>query len=187
MEHIMETERLYLRRFHEKDYKDLYEYLSQWEVVKYEPYNPLTLKQCVDEAKSRSHSPNYWAVILKEDGKMVGNIYFRQSDPVKFMTWELGYIFNPFYWGNGYATEAAEQVLRHGFEDLKAHRVVANCNPENGRSWKLMERLGMRRERHAKNDIFFRYGVDGKPLWQDSFQYAMLREEFFVDGEDKIF
>jgi ribosomal-protein-alanine N-acetyltransferase len=53
MDIIMETERLYLRRFQEKDYKDLFEYLSQWEVVKYEPYNPLTLKQCVDEAKSR--------------------------------------------------------------------------------------------------------------------------------------
>jgi ribosomal-protein-alanine N-acetyltransferase len=128
--------------------------------------------------EEQAENPNYWAAVSKENGKMIGNIYFHHSEPAKFMTWELGYIFNPNYRGKGYATEAARRVVQHGFEDLKAHRIVANCNPENAASWKLMERLGMRREKHAKSDIFFRYGADGKPLWQDSYQYAMLAGEF---------
>ncbi len=181
----IESERLFLRRFRETDFKDLFEYLSLWEVVQFEPYNPLTLSQCIEEAKSRSKSPNYWAAVSKETGKMIDNIFFRQKDPLKFMTWELGYIFNSNYWGHGYATEASEYVMRYGFEVLKAHRIIANCNPVNERSWKLMERLGMRREQEGKRDIFFRYGPDGKPLWQDSYQYAILAEEFFLSRKNK--
>ena len=174
----MESERIELRRFKETDYGDLFEYLSLWEAVKYEPYNPLTLQQCIDEAKSRATSPNYWAVVLKENQKLIGNIYFKQSEPFTFKTWELGYIFNPAYWGKGYASEASRCVMRYGFLEHGAHRIVANCNPENTRSWKLMERLGMRREQYAKQNIFFRYDANSMPQWQDTFQYAVLRDEF---------
>ena len=181
----MQSERLLYRRFLKSDYKDLFEYLSIAEVVKYEPYDTLSLKQCVDEAKSRADSQNYWAVILKDEGKMIGNIFFKRKEPLKFATYELGYIFNRRYWGQGYATEASRRIISYGFEQLSAHRIIANCNQENERSWRLMERLGMRREQAAKKDIFFRYDDEMRPLWQDSYQYALLAGEYFAaKGKD---
>lgn len=178
----LETRRLILRRFRAEDYRDLFEYLSVGEVVRFEPYGPLTLQQCVAEANSRAASDNYWAIVERESGKMIGNIYFRQSEPLKFMTYELGYILNPKFWGRGYATEAAARVVRHGFENCGAHRIVANCDMRNTRSFRVMERLGMRRERAAIKDAFFRYGDDGRPQWHDSYQYALLAEEFFENN-----
>ena len=178
MDFNLESGRLGLRRFLDSDGGDLFRYLSKAEVVRYEPYDPLTYEQCIHEARSRARSPNYWAVILKDDGKLIGNIFFKQRDPLRFMTWEIGFIFNRDYWGMGYAAEASYLVMRYGFEVMGAHRIIANCNQANERSWKLMERLGMRREQAARKDIYFRRTADGKPDWQDSYQYAVLSEEF---------
>ncbi len=99
---------------------------------------------------------------------MIGHVYFCQAEPPKFLTWELGYIFNPAYWGKGYATEACRRILQYGFEELGAHRIMARCSPENEASWRLLERLSMRREGFFKKCATFRqdeFGteMDGKP------------------------
>ncbi len=122
----------------------------------------------------------FWAVCLKESGKLIGNLYFKQQEPNEGLTWELGYVFNPAYYGRGYATEAARRILRYGFEQLNAHRVIAMCNPDNTKSWKLLERLNMRRESHLIQNIFFKYDVQGMPIWTDTYEYAILRREFYA-------
>lgn len=170
----LHTERLTLRGFRESDGPALYAYLSDSEVVRYEPYRPLTREEAEKEAARRAEDENFWAVCLP-DGTLIGNLYFSKGE---FDTWELGYVFHRAYWGNGYALESARALLRHGFEALGAHRVTALCNPENQPSWRLMERLGMRREGHLlQNVFFFRDGQDN-PLWQDTYQYAILKAEF---------
>ena len=138
---IMETERLIIRKFKIDDWEDLYEYLSQEMVVKYEPYDIRTQDESKQEAIKRSQQDVFWAVCLKENNKLIGNLYFEQQDPKKFFTWELGYVFNFEYWGKGYATEACKMILDYGFKQLKARRIIAMCNPLNTASWKLMERL----------------------------------------------
>ena len=175
---IVQSEKLGLRRFLESDCGDLFEYLSVPEVVRFEPYGPLTYNQCVNEVRGRAGSSNYWAVELKDGGKVIGNIFFKQREPLRHMTWELGYIFNRDYWGRGFATESAYMVMSYGFKHMGAHRIIATCNQLNERSWRLMERLGMRRELTAKQDSFFRHTIDGRPDWFDSYQYAILAEEF---------
>ena len=52
------------------------------------------------------------------------------------------------------------------------------CNPENTPSWRLMERLGMRREGHLRKNIWFFRDENGRPIWQDTYEYAILREEW---------
>jgi len=52
------------------------------------------------------------------------------------------------------------------------------CNPENERSWRLLERLGMRREGNLRKNIFFFRNEQGEPLWQDTYEYGLLREEW---------
>jgi len=157
----------------------MYEYLSQESVVKYEPYDPFTLEDCKQSAAGRSKNDSFFAVCLKEDNKLIGHVYFNQQQPLDFLTWEIGYVFNPAYYGKGYATEACIRVMKYGFEELGAHRVMARCNPENAPSWRLMERLSMIREGHFRKPAFFRKSEDGKPIWHNAYQYSILDEEFF--------
>lgn len=179
---IMETERLVIRNFKAEDWRDLYEYLSQKEVLNYEPECESDEDDCRKKAMERSQGNTFWAVCLKESGKMIGHLYLEQTEPKNFLTWELGYIFNPCYYGQGYATEACRGILQYAFEKLGAHRIIARCNPENTASWKLLERLKMRREGHFKKPAFFRKTQDGKPAWHDAFQYAVLEEEWHSSG-----
>jgi RimJ/RimL family protein N-acetyltransferase len=86
---------------------------------------------------------------------------------------ELGWVLDPAYVGAGYATEAVAELLRHCFEDLGVHRVVADCFLDNDASWRLMERVGMRRETHALRESLHRSG-----RWLDTVGYALLADEW---------
>ncbi len=171
----MRTERLLIRRFLPDDWQDLYEYLSQEEVVKYEPYEVFTEEQSRQEAIRRSERPDFWAVCLQDTGKLIGNVYLAKQE---FGTWELGYVFNKNYQGNGYAAEAAKALIGDVFENHNARRVVAMCNPLNMASWKLLERLGLRREGHLIKNIWFFKDEKDNPIWQDTYEYAVLKEEW---------
>lgn len=67
--------------------------------------------------------------------------------------------------------------MKYGFEELGVHRVIALCNPENESSWKLLERISMRREGIFRKEVFFKTTINGQPIWQDTYQYAILKEE----------
>ena len=180
----LETERLILRRFTPDDWRDLHEYLSQPEVVKYDAEVVCNEEECREKAAARSQGEAFWAVCLKDTGKMIGHVYFSQKDPPDFRTWEIGYIFNPAYWRRGYATEAARRILQYGFKELGAHRIEAGCSPDNPPSWRLLERLGLRREGHFKENVFFRTDDRGQPIWFDSYMYGMLEKEYSVNHEE---
>lgn len=167
--------RLLIRPFNPEDWKDLYEYLSDEKVVKFEPYGVFTEEECRQEAKRRSQDEAFLAVCLKETGKVIGNIYFHEQG---YGTWELGYVFNQTYQKMGYATEGAFAVLEDAFHIGKARRVIAMCNPDNEASWRLLERLGMRREGYLMKNIYFHTDDKGNPIWQDTYEYAILAEEF---------
>jgi RimJ/RimL family protein N-acetyltransferase len=86
---------------------------------------------------------------------------------------ELGWVFHPDVGGRGYATEAVREALRVCFEDLGVRRVTADCFAANEASWRLMERLGMRREAHTVSDALHRSGQ-----WLDGLGYALLADEW---------
>lgn len=175
---MLETQRLMLRRFSPDDWQDLFEYLSHKEVVKYEPYETFTENACKQEAVNRSGQDSFIAVCLKENNKLIGNIYFSQQEPKELLTWELGYVFNPVYYGKGYATEACRDIMDFAFKKLCAHRIVAMCNPDNTKSWELLERLNMRREGHLLQNIYFKNDENGNHIWVDTYEYAILSNEW---------
>ena len=170
-----DTERLTIRRFIYTDWLDLHDYLSDPEVVRFEPYEPFDCEASKAECKRRSKDPSFWAVELKSEHKVIGNIYFARGD---FETCELGYVFNRAYWRMGYAKEACRALIDHAFSMLGVHRVVAMCNPANESSWRLMESLGMRREAVHMQNIWFKKDENGEPVWQDTYEYAVLRGEW---------
>lgn len=174
---MINTSRLLIRPFQEQDYPSLFEYLSNPLVYRFEPGEPISLEQARELTAERAQGTDFWAVILRNSQRLVGHLYFKQLEPHEFRTWELGYIFNPAYHGNGYATESAQTLIYHGFHHFGIHRIIAHCNPENVASWKVLEKVRMRREGHRRKNVFFRRAMDNSPLWVDSFEYALLKED----------
>ena len=172
----LETERLFLRKFTPDDWPDLHEYLSQPDVVRYEPYEPFTEEESRREAARRADDGRFLAVCLKDGGKLIGNIYLAEKE---FDTWELGYVFNMDYHGKGYATEAARAAISDAFASRGARRVAAECNPLNEPSWKLLERLGMRCEGCLRENVYFKKDSTGRPIWLDTYMYAILKTEWY--------
>ena len=86
----------------------------------------------------------------------------------------MGYVLRRDLWGMGYATEAGREMLRVGFEELKAHRVFGDVDRENAGSVRVLEKLGMTREG------MFRQGFwsPAHGSWRDVCRYAILEEEW---------
>jgi RimJ/RimL family protein N-acetyltransferase len=95
------------------------------------------------------------------------------ADKAKGVQADLGWVIHPDFSGRGLATEAVREVLRICFEQLRLRRVTAECFSANEPSWRLMERLGMRRETHTISESLHRSGT-----WLDGFGYALLAEEW---------
>lgn len=171
------TERLIIRRFRRQDADDLYEYLSDPQVYRFEPGEPIDRAQAAQRAAAMAGSPDFWAVELQAAGKVIGQVYLKQIEPAEHLTCELGYILNPAYQRQGYGSEAAAALVQYALAVGGMHRVVAHCNPENTASWKLLENIGFRREGLLKQNIFFRRSEASEPLWTDTFVYARLAWE----------
>jgi len=174
-----ETKRLILRPFTPDDWQDFYEYESNLETLKF----VTTDWTCSEDDAKRltkewSEYEGVWAVCLKETGKVVGHVDIRPEYDKKFCVYEIGYIFSPVYHGKGYATESLARILQHGFEDLNAHRIIADSYPENTASWKLLERLGLRREAHFVKCWPFGKTADGETHWNDVYFYGILKSEW---------
>jgi RimJ/RimL family protein N-acetyltransferase len=121
-------------------------------------------------------------LIAERDGVVVGDLMVRLED-----AWaqrevveqavgtqaEIGWAVDPAHQGRGYATEAARELLRLCFEELGLHRVEALCFAANEPSWRLMERIGMRRESRTVAESLHRSGE-----WMDGLGYAMLEREW---------
>lgn len=173
------TGRLDLRPYEDSDLPSLREAMTDPGVVRYLYTDTMTEPELLDDLarkKSRTAlqhegdglSP---AAVLRETGEVVGNgALIWLSD--RHRTGEVGFILLPRFQGRGYATEIARELLRVAFEDLGWHRVIGRCDARNTASWQLMERLGMRREAHLRENEW----VKGE--WTDEFTYAMLDHEW---------
>ncbi len=164
------TERLVLRAFRESDYDDLYEFLSQLRDDEFEGYPGITRENGREQLEERLGSDEFYAVELKENAKVIGNIYCGKRD---YDAREVGYIINRDHQRKGYACEALKAVIAEAFRS-GVHRVYAECDPRNTASWRLMEKAGMKREAHFRKNIFFHRDEEGQPVWKDTFVYAIL-------------
>ena len=121
-------------------------------------------------------------LVVERDGVVIGDLMLRIQDPwsqaevvdrARGRQAELGWVVTPEHSGRGYATEAAAELLRICFADLGLYRVTALCFADNVPSWRIMERIGMRREAHNVRDSLHR--TRG---WLDGLGYALLAEEW---------
>ena len=170
----IETKNLIIRNHLEPDWKYLYDYLSLPEIYEYEPGKPISIEESKSLSSERCKGNDFYAVVQKNDKHMIGHLYFHHVEPKHFMTWELGYIFNPKFQNQGFCTEASSAVIEYAFKEMDVHKVVAFCNPKNIPSWKVLEKIGMEREGFFKQKAFFRKDDEGNPLWHDCYAYGIL-------------
>jgi RimJ/RimL family protein N-acetyltransferase len=70
-----------------------------------------------------------------------------------------------------------KRIIDYAFADLNAHKIIAHCNPQNIKSWKLLERAEMKREGLLKQNVYFRKDKQCKPIWQDTYEYGILNHD----------
>jgi RimJ/RimL family protein N-acetyltransferase len=174
------TERLSIRRAEESDAQAFYRYRRLPEVSYWLPRLSLDEENVVE----RFRDPDFRKVtlVIEVDGLMVGDLYLSISDAwaqaeVQDRTVdaqaEIGWALDPAYQGRGLALEAVRRLMALCFGDLGIHRVTAICFADNLASWRLMEKLGMRREAHTVQDSYHR-----DRGWLDGFTYALLADEW---------
>lgn len=178
MTFFLETERLFLRQFRDSDLEFFLEYRNDPEVAKYQgwdvPYAREKAIKFVEHMKSAVPMQSQWlqvAVELKSTQQMIGDVAFfiKRDDERQAI---IGYSLARPFWGKGYAYDAVSCLLAFLFHDLDLHRVIAECDVENIHSWRLLEKIGFRREAHHVEGIFF------KGAYGSEYQYAMLGREW---------
>jgi RimJ/RimL family protein N-acetyltransferase len=173
------TERLRLRPFTRGDVDAVFDYRGREDVARYLFDPPLSRDECALAIQQRTSQTSLaaegdrlvMAVELGDGGHLVGEVSLIWRS-VEARQGELGWIFHPDFHGRGYASEATNALLDLGFGPLDLHRIFARCDARNDPSWRLMERLGMRREAHFRQHGLFKGG------WDEEFYYAILRDEW---------
>lgn len=173
----IETTRIIIRDFEEKDAAGLYEYLAAPPVncfhsEKVNSYDDAVKK--LEERKSGEIYGNSYAVCLRESDFIIGEVFAKKEAPD---TYSVGWNFNLNYAGKGYATEAAKVLFDYLFEK-DARRIYAYTEDDNISSQKLCERLGMRKEGLFLEFISFINNSDETPRYENTYQYAILKKEW---------
>ena len=174
------TERLVLRPLEPDDLDALWAYRSDPRINEWTGRSPRDR----DELLVAFFSPEALAqtLVMEHAGEVVGDLMLKTTD-----AWgqadvadrtagaevELGWTLAAAHQGRGLATEAVRAALGICFDGLGVRRVTAGCFADNEPSWRLMERLGMRREGHGIEECLHR-----ELGWVDGYLYALLASEW---------
>ena len=174
----LQTDRLLLRDFVADDWRAVHAYAADPEAVRYMEWGPndeATTRVFVERVSAVRHAQPRLdfdlAITLRDSGELIGGCGFHIAEPQNRAGW-IGYILARACWGQGYATEAAWALLRFGFAHCGLHRIWATCDPRNVASAHVLEKIGMQREGHLRENKLQR------GTWRDSYLYAILEEEF---------
>ncbi len=150
---ILQTERLILRRWEETDAEECYKYAKDPTVGPAAGWPAHTsVENSRQIIKDILAAPETYAIVLKETGLPIGSIGLHHNDLAKDEDEaELGYWIGVPYWGQGLVPEAAKEVLRHAFEDLKLARVWCGYYDGNIKSKRVQEKLGFKYQRTNEN------------------------------------
>jgi [ribosomal protein S5]-alanine N-acetyltransferase len=174
--HILETERLILRKVNAEDAPGMLVYLSDEEVVQHMGLDPFrTIEDVMGEINwyesiYEEGEGIRWGITLKEEGKVIGSCGFLNRAP-KHHRAEVGFELSKDYWGKGIASEALDAVIRYGFLHLELERIEALIEPDNLPSQKLVERKGFTKEGLLRHYEYTRGKFD------DLLIYSILKNE----------
>jgi RimJ/RimL family protein N-acetyltransferase len=176
------TERLAVRPVEDRDLRPLWNIRRREDVGTWMTYTSAEWDDFYERAQEPSWAPS--TLVVEVGGVVIGDLMLRVEDAwaqgeVKDQALgvhaEIGWCLDPEHQGKGYATESVGELIRVAFEEIGLRRLTAICFVDNEPSWRLMERLGMRREAHNVRDALHRSGA-----WMDGYVYALLCEEYLT-------
>jgi RimJ/RimL family protein N-acetyltransferase len=179
----LRTERLELRPFKDDDLEALFAMQRDERVIRYLPWGPQSRDQVLRllerikpmTAVDASGDATRLAAVLPDSRAVVGDFSLWRTSR-EHAQGEIGFVVHPDHQRRGYATEACIALLRLGFENLGLHRIMGRADARNVASIGVMERLGMRREAHLReNEVI-------KGEWTDGVIYAALAHEWRGPG-----
>ena len=180
------TKRLLLREARLSDYDDIHAYAVDADVVRYMDWGPNTPEVTAQALGGWVAMSAQWprdevnlVVELSETGRAIGAIRLSIQSKTD-RTADFGYTLNKDYWRRGLATEAASAIIETAFTTLGLHRVYATCDVRNAASYKVMEKLGMRRE----GTLLKNHEVRGR--WRDTHVYALLAQEWAARRAESV-
>ena len=173
------TARLTLRPAVADDLAATWEYRRLPEVSRWLTRAPAT----PEEYREQFLDPERLArtIVVELQGEVIGDLMLKVEDAwaqaevadrARGTQAELGWVLHPEHAGHGYATEAVRALIDLAFDDMGLRRVTAGCFAANEASWRLMERVGMRRETVTVRESLHRSGE-----WLDGMGYALLADE----------
>ncbi len=156
-----ETERLRIREIIDLDIDNLYNLLSDSELMKY-CSGSLNYKQTQKWLESikkyyKKIGYDYWAVIDKETGEFIGQLGVIQQEVDDEWLDCIAFMICKDKWGKGYATEGARGCIKYGLEVLKLKKIYATVEEGNTASKTVLKKIGMNYKREA---ICFNKKVD---------------------------
>ena len=169
----LQTQRLRIRPYTTHDIPELVRLVGSREVAAttLRIAHPYTERDAHAFLELAEEPDKLWlAITLRADDRQIGGIGLRINHDQQNA--ELGYWLGVPYWGRGYATEAAREMLRYGFEDLGLHRIFASHFAHNPASGRILTKIGMRHEGCQREHI---------RKWDefvDSELYGILRQEW---------
>ena len=185
---MIETERLILRPFLEKDAADVFEYLEMPTVNCFACLKLNSLEEAQVAVKEKmAHSEHCFAIVLKDTGKVIGEIeaHPESSRPDAAETYVKDtfspcWMLNPVYQGKGYAFEATHAFFDYLFYQKCARRIYAYTEDYNLASQNLCRKLGMRQEGLFIEFVSFVNDAEGNPIYENTMQWAILKKEWAV-------
>jgi len=150
---ILETDRLILRHMIPEDLDNLSILYSDPEIRRYFPDGTLTHEQTKEELEwflnGHPEHPELglWATIHKESNRFIGRCGLLPWTVAGEYQVEIAYLLDKPYWRQGLASEAAQAILKYGFEHLGLSRLVCFIDPANIASQRVAEKIGMTLEK----------------------------------------
>lgn len=148
---VLQTPRLVLRSFSKGDLDDLSALMANPDFMRFS-LGVFSREQTAEflekvQTRDREGLPSQFAVISRENNRLIGycGFFLQIVDGIEEL--EIGYRLHPSYWGRGIATEAARAVRDYGFDDLQLPHVISLIHPENIASRRVAEKNGMRPEK----------------------------------------
>lgn len=138
----METDRLYIRKFVEEDIEAFCELIRNKMASPYAVYDhafPTDDDGLHEVLRYFTSTDEFWALELKAESRVIGFISLNRVDEVSR---NLGYCLHTEWHKKGYATEAAQRMIKYAAEELKLKKLVSGTAKENLPSVRLLDRLG---------------------------------------------
>ncbi len=173
----LESERLIYRKLEISDFDEFYRLLQndkrviKYFIMQYQDNKEKALEAFMKLTSQYEDERCYRWAICDRNNNFIGLVLCCGLNDM-FHSAELGYCLGHEYWGNGYATEALERIIKFFFEEVGVNRITAEHIDENPASGRVMQKAGMIYETVAKEEIYY------NDKYYDSVHYRILKSEY---------